>query len=145
MLSCVENILMWSAQISEFVVSGAEHCGKAALRPSGIKPARLTLALMGVCVKFSSRKLNHNLFTISALGHRRSDPKVSYFPVNCWKYSDKWYFQIILSSLLTLHQHVRMLRCSPAVTLSTSDAFLGMRTRNYKLAYCFCVFVFFIF
>ena len=29
-----------------------------------------------------SRKLNYNLFTISALGHRRYDSKIPYFPVN---------------------------------------------------------------
>ena len=69
--------------ISEFVVSSAEHCGKAGLGPSGIKPDILTLAPMGACVKPSSRKLNHIVFTISALTHRRCDSKESYFPVNC--------------------------------------------------------------
>ena len=69
--------------ISEFGVRGAKHCGKAALRPSGIKLIVLTLAPMEVFVKSSSRKLNHNLFTISALGHHRCDPKVSYFSISC--------------------------------------------------------------
>ena len=75
-------LLERTAPISEFVVSGAKHCGKAAFRPSGIKPDLLTLAPMGACVNCSSRNLNHNLFTSSALGHCKSDPKVSYFPVN---------------------------------------------------------------
>ena len=45
------------------------------------------------------------------------------------------YFQAILSSLISLYQPVHMLRCLPAVILSTSDAFVGMRTQNYELAY----------
>ena len=119
----------------EFRVSGSKHCGKAALRPNGIKPALLTLAPMGACVKSSSGKLKYNLCAISVLRHRRCVHKVSYFPFICWKYFAKWYFQTLLSSLVTLHQHVIMLRCSPALTLSTSEAFLGMRTRNYELTY----------
>ena len=55
-------------RISEFVVSGVKHCGKAALRPSGIKLVLLTLAPMGACGKSYSRNLNHNIFTISTLG-----------------------------------------------------------------------------
>ena len=62
----------------KFGVSGAKHCGKAALRLIGIKQALLTLAPVTACVKSSSGKLNHNLFTstytISVLWHRRCDP-----------------------------------------------------------------------
>ena len=124
------------ASISEFGVSGVKHCGKAPLRPSGTKLALWTLAPMEAWDKPSSRKLNHNSFTISALGHRSYDPNVLYFLSLCLQYFAKWYFLRILSSLVTpVHQHVRMLRCLPAVTLSTSDAFLSKHTQNYKLAY----------
>ena len=35
----------------------------------------------------------------------------------------------------SLHEHVCMLKCLPAVTLSTLEAFPSMHTQNYKLAY----------
>ena len=65
------------------MVSGAKHCVKAAARQMGIKLDFLTLTSLGACVKPSSGELNHKVFAILTLGHRRCVPEVSYFPVTC--------------------------------------------------------------
>ena len=75
------TVYLFAVYMSEFGVSGAKHCGKTALRPSGIKLAFLTLAPMGAHVKSSFRKLNHNLFTVSGQAHHRCDAK--HFTVKC--------------------------------------------------------------
>ena len=97
-----------------------------------------SLAPMEAYVKPSFWKSNHNLFTISALGNRRCDPKYHSFQSLNIKYLVNCSVQTILTTLMGLNWHLSIRRGLSPATLTRTDTLVSMHTWKYELAHWIC-------